>query len=86
VTLIGGLPLLTETADGKIKIGALALSGLIGAALSFLQILDRPIGLDGRIEVLAWWLLRNLAENRGVTCKLDKFNVCYEKHKFLIQE
>ena len=84
--LIGSLPLLTETVDGNVKIGALAISGLIGATLSFLQILDRPIGLEGQLKKLAWTVLKNLADRRGVTLKLGKFNICYEQNRFVIQD
>lgn len=82
---IGTLPMLTETVDGKIKICALAVSGLIGAALSFLQVLDRPIGLESRFEILAWKLLRDLAEERGITRKLGKFDIHYHQNKFIFR-
>lgn len=83
IMVIGCLPLLTNSVDGKIKIGALAATGLIGAALAFLQIIDRPIGLEKRLERLAWRILKNLAEKRGVTRKLEKHGVHYRQHKFV---
>ncbi len=86
ISLIGGLPLLTESMDGKIKIGALVASGLIGAALSFLQILDRPIGLESRFEALAWKVLKSLAEKRGITRKLARSSIFYHQNRFVLRK
>jgi hypothetical protein len=65
IMVIGCLPLLTNSLDGKIKIGALAATGLIGAALSFLQIVDRPIGLEKRLETLAWRIIKISQRNEA---------------------
>jgi hypothetical protein len=84
IALMGGLPLLTETVDGKTKLAALATSGIIGSSLAFLQVFDRPIGLDSQIEVIAWRLLKRLVERRGVTRKLAKFQIAYRYGRFEI--
>jgi IrrE N-terminal-like domain len=79
---IGVSPLLTEALNGAVKIFLLAISGAIVGVFAFFQVLDRPFGLDARIEKWARSKLEQESQKRGAARKLEKFDVIYKNGQF----
>jgi len=75
ILLVGVLPLLTEQLSDTSKTVCLLTAGILGAAFAFLQIFDRPVGIDARISKWGKARLSQLARSRGINAKLAKHSI-----------
>jgi hypothetical protein len=75
VLLVAVLPLLTEKLSNQSKIACLIIAGLVGAAFAYLQLSDKPVGIEPKILNWGKARLRQLAEMRGISSKLDKCRI-----------
>ena len=75
VFLVAVLPLLTEKLSSESKVVCLVIAGLFAATFAYLQISDRPVGIEPKITNWGKTRLKQLAEIRGIRSKLDKIQV-----------
>jgi hypothetical protein len=82
VTLVGAIPLLTDSMSGFLKLLALAVGGAIGASLAFLQLLDKPTGIERSVQRFAEWIFKRTADKRRVSSKVSRFDIRYVDGQF----
>jgi hypothetical protein len=75
VLLIGVLPLLTEKLSNESKLVCLVIAGVIASAFAYLQLSDRPVGIESKIMSWGRSRLKRLAEMRGIESKLEKIQI-----------
>ena len=80
--LIGALPFLTDSMSGMWRLLVFLLGGAIGATLAFLQLLDRPTGLDAAVDKFAMRRLNTIATRRGISAKLARCETEYRDGQF----
>lgn len=86
IALVGLSPLTQEAMDGLLKIALMVFSGIIGSVFAFFQIFDLPVRLEARFEQWAWSVLRQTASSKGVSAKLDRLNIVYQRGAFKVEK
>ena len=75
VGLVAILPLLSDQLSNVAKFICLVIAGLIAAIFAYLQISDRPVGIETKITKWGRARLTQLAALRGIHSKLDKVQI-----------
>jgi hypothetical protein len=83
---IGSLPVVTEVVDSAVKPLVIGASGIVGGAFAFFQILDRPVGLEARLERWARRKLLEEARNRGISKKIEKHSIVFRNGSLQLQD
>jgi hypothetical protein len=75
VLLVAVLPLLTEKLSNESKVICLIIAGLVAGVFAYLQVSDKPVGIESKIINWGKTRFKQLAEMRGIKSKLDKIRI-----------